>query len=92
MKNHGRRRQPWDWVGQLIQLALITGVTVVAAVVAYGAAMATAYLLSGGPPPLPAGWRNTVVHMIFYLVFFGLLIPGIIRCARYLRSHRGRLL
>lgn len=62
------------------------------AVVAYCAAMATAYLLTDGPPPLPAGWRLTVVTTILYLVFFELLIPGVVCCARYLRSHRGRLL
>lgn len=92
MQKDRRHRQPWDWRGQMIQLALIALVSAVSASVAYIAAVMAAHLVSGGPPPVPDGWQDTVVQVVLYVVLFGLMIPGFIWSARYVRKNRGRML
>jgi sterol desaturase/sphingolipid hydroxylase (fatty acid hydroxylase superfamily) len=92
MQEQARRRKPWDWRGQLIQLSLITLVGATSGGIAYLAAVIVAYLVSGGPPPVPDGWQNTVVFGVAFAVFFPLLIAGMSWTARYLRKNRGRML
>lgn len=92
MQKHTRPRRPWDWRGQIIQLFLIALVSAISGGIAYLAAVITAFLVSGGPPPVPDGWRNTLVLVIAFAVFLSLIFIGMIRVGRYLRKNRGRLL
>lgn len=55
-------------------------------------AVVAAFLVSGGPLPVPDGWQKTVVYIATFAVFGGLAVTGMIRVTRYLRKNRGRLL
>ena len=92
MQEHKQSRQPWDWRGQIIQLLLIVLVIAVAGGVSYLVAVVAAFLVSGGPLPVPDGWQKTVVYIATFAVFGGLAVTGMIRVTRYLRKNRGRLL
>lgn len=92
MQKHTRRRQPWDWRGQIIQLLLIALVCVISGGIAYLSAVITALLVSGGPPPVPAGWQNAVVLVVALAVLCSLMFVGTVRIGRYLRKNRGRML
>lgn len=92
MPKHTWKHQPWDWRGQVIQLLLIALVSVVSGGIAYLVAIIVAFLVTGGPPPVPDGWQNTVVLVVTLAVFSVLMLFGMSRTARYLRKNRGRLL
>lgn len=92
MKEHKRTQRPWDWRGQIIQLLLTALVIAAASAIAYLAAILAAFLVSGGPLPVPDGWQRTVVYVVAFAVFASLAFAGMIRVTRYLRKNRGRLL
>ena len=92
MAHRQRHREPVDWWGTIVYLLLVLLAAGIAALAALAVTWLCALVLTGHGFPIEPGWKNTVVKVLLYVIFFVVVAPGLLWATRYIRRTRGRIL